>query len=187
MNTPNKLTVLRVIMVPFFMAAMLVKSLPYHYLIAFAIFGIASLTDLIDGKMARKNAQVTDFGKFLDPLADKILTTSALVCLMQLGLCNIWVVMIVLAREFMVTSIRLVAASEGNVIAANMWGKVKTVIQMTSMTLIIFLLGVQQLGILEGFPMVIFSNVLMWITAAATFISGGKYLVDNIKLINTAK
>ena len=172
---------------PLFMVFMLVTSISANYLVAFIIFAVASLTDLVDGHLARKNNQVTNFGKFLDPLADKILTTSALLCLMKIGLCNIWVVMIVLTREFLVTSIRLIAASEGKVIAANMWGKVKTVIQMVSMTLVIFIVAIMDMGAVKNFPIEIFSNVLMWVTAAFTVVSGGKYLFDNINLINTTK
>lgn len=187
MNTPNKLTVFRVVLMPIFMAIMLIESIPFNYIYAFILFVIASLTDLIDGHLARKNSQVTDFGKFLDPLADKILTTSALLCLMQLDLCSIWVVMIVLTREFIVTSIRLIASGNGKVIAANMWGKVKTFVQMVSMALILFLLAIQQFDLLGNFPLHTVSHVLMWITAAFTVVSGVKYLADNIKLISTAK
>lgn len=171
---------------PVFMALMLLPQIKYHYFWAFLVFAAASVTDLIDGNLARKNGQVTNFGKFLDPLADKILTTSAMLCLMALGLCSIWVVMIVLTREFIVTSIRLIAASEGDVIAANMWGKVKTVIQMTSLTLIIFLLAATEFGWLPTMP-VLLSNSLMWITAVFTVVSGVKYVVDNVHLINTTK
>lgn len=187
MNTPNKLTVFRVVLMPIYMAVMLLDSIPYNYIYAFVLFAIASLTDLIDGHLARKNKQITDFGKFLDPLADKILTTSALLCLMQLDLCSIWVVMIVLTREFLVTSIRLIASGNGKVIAANMWGKVKTFVQMVSMTLILFLLALDQFGVMGNFPLHNLSHVLMWITAVFTVVSGIKYLADNIKLISTAK
>lgn len=187
MNTPNKLTIFRVVLVPLYMLFMLMEQIPYHYLIAFVLFTVASVTDLIDGKMARKNAQVTNFGKFLDPLADKILTTAALLCLMQLGLCNVWVVMIVIAREFLVTSIRLIAASEGTVIAANMWGKVKTTVQMVATIFVILVLSVMEFGVLEWFPIALVSNILMWITALFTVVSGGKYLFDNVKLIDITK
>lgn len=187
MNTPNKLTVFRVILVPFYMLFMLLESIPYHFIIAFVLFVVASVTDLIDGKMARKNAQVTNFGKFLDPLADKILTTAALVCLLQMGLCSPWVLMLVLAREFLVTSIRLIAASEGTVIAANMWGKVKTTVQMVATIFVIFMLSVMDFGLLPSFPIEIVSNVLMWVTAGFTVVSGGKYLFDNLPLIDMTK
>lgn len=127
MNTPNKLTILRILLVPFFVAALLLAVIPHHFLIAGLIFGVASLTDLLDGKLARKRGQITDFGKFADPLADKILVISALICFVQLGIIGAVPVIVLLFREFAVTSIRLVAASNGKVVAANLWGKAKTV------------------------------------------------------------
>ena len=132
MNLPNKLTLLRIILVPFFIIAMLV-NFPFHYLVAGCIFGIASVTDTLDGKIARSRNLVTDFGKFADPLADKILVLTALVCFLQVGLLGSFgaiPVIIVLFREFAVSGIRLVAASSGKVVAANIWGKIKTVSQM---------------------------------------------------------
>ena len=129
MNLPNKLTVGRIILVPFFVAAMLI-DFPLHHLVALIIFVIASLTDMLDGKIARKNNLVTDFGKFADPLADKILVLAALLCFVQNGYCDCVAVIIVLFREFSVTSIRLISASKGKVVAANIFGKIKTVSQM---------------------------------------------------------
>ena len=129
MNLPNKLTVGRIILVPFFVAALL-ADFPLSNAVAMIIFVMASLTDMFDGKIARKNGLVTDFGKFADPLADKILVLAALLCFVQLGICDCVAVIIVLFREFSVTSIRLIAASKGKVVAANMWGKAKTVSQM---------------------------------------------------------
>ena len=123
MNLPNKLTIFRMVLVPFFVAAVLWESLPHHYLIAFLIFAAASYTDHLDGKIARRDNLITNFGKFMDPLADKILVISALVCFVSLDLTNVWFVVIIIAREFMVTSIRLLAAERGLVIAANIWGK----------------------------------------------------------------
>ncbi|MEG1180205.1 MAG: CDP-diacylglycerol--glycerol-3-phosphate 3-phosphatidyltransferase, partial [Oscillospiraceae bacterium] len=128
MNTPNKLTIFRMLMTPIFLAAILI-DVPHRYLWAIITFSIAAITDALDGKLARKNNQVTVFGKLTDPVADKMLTTAALLAFMELGLCNIWIVLIVLTREFAVTSIRLVASAEGIVIPANMWGKIKTVSQ----------------------------------------------------------
>ncbi|MCC8023208.1 MAG: CDP-diacylglycerol--glycerol-3-phosphate 3-phosphatidyltransferase [Clostridiales bacterium] len=187
MNTPNILTIVRVVLMPVFLALMLLDGLSYHYTYAVIVFAAASVTDWIDGYLARKNAQVTNFGKFLDPLADKILTSAALLCLMQIDLCSIWVVMIVLTREFLVTSIRLIAAAQGEVIAANMWGKVKTFFQMFAMTAIFGLLALGEFGIGENFPLRTVSHVLMWMTAAVTAVSGVKYLWDNRRLINTTK
>ena len=131
MNTPNKLTLARMIATPIFMAVMLI-SFDFHDLISFVLFIAASLTDMIDGKMARKYNMVTDFGKFMDPLADKMLTTSAFLGFihLEIGVGITWITFIVLIREFLITSLRLVSAGKGNVIAANIWGKLKTVSQM---------------------------------------------------------
>ena len=138
MNLPNKLTLLRIILVPFFIATILI-DFPLHYLVSGIIFGIASVTDSLDGRIARSQNLVTDFGKFADPLADKILVISALVCFLQTGLLDNYgaiPVVIVLFREFAVSGIRLVAASGGKVVAANIWGKIKTVSQMVGIALI---------------------------------------------------
>ena len=145
MNLPNKLTVARIILVPFFVAALLI-NFPLNNLAALALFGAASITDLLDGKIARKRGLVTDFGKFADPLADKILVISALLCFIQLGLCDCVAVIIVLFREFTVTSIRLIAASKGKVIAANIWGKVKTVTQMVAIICVLVMQIVLDIG-----------------------------------------
>ncbi len=131
MNTPNMLTLLRVILIPFYMWAMLSGA----YTVAIIIFAVASLTDQLDGYLARKNNQVTTFGKLMDPLADKILTISALVCLLGIGAAyiNSWVAMIIIARELIVTGIRQLAMGENKVIAASKWGKAKTVSQMVAL------------------------------------------------------
>lgn len=125
MNLPNKLTVLRMAMVPFFVGALLWQELPHRYLVALLLFVAASYTDHLDGKIARSRNLITNFGKFMDPLADKILVISALICFVSLDLINPWWVLVIVAREFLVTSLRLVAADEGVVIAANKWGKAK--------------------------------------------------------------
>ncbi|MBQ3969286.1 MAG: CDP-diacylglycerol--glycerol-3-phosphate 3-phosphatidyltransferase, partial [Clostridia bacterium] len=137
MNLPNKLTLLRIILVPFFVASILIEELPFHYLIALVIFSVASITDMLDGKIARKYNMVTDFGKFADPLADKILVISAFACFVQLDIINAVFIILVLFREFAVTSIRLVAVENGKVVAANMWGKAKTVSQMTAVIVVL--------------------------------------------------
>ncbi len=195
MNLPNKLTVLRMIMVPFFVLALL-WPFPHHYLVALALFGIASYTDHLDGKLARKYHQITDFGKFMDPLADKILVISALVCFVSLGLCDVWLVLLIIAREFMVTSIRLVAAGKGTVIAANNWGKIKTVSQIVAICVILLLQYIAELGSLE---LVQFVNqdvlMLFWaigeiFLAIATFfavLSGLVYLRQNWDIVKNAK
>lgn len=195
MNLPNKLTVLRMILVPFFVLALL-WPFPHHYLIALIIFGAASYTDHLDGMLARKHNQITDFGKFMDPLADKILVISALVCFVSLGLCDVWLVLLIIAREFMVTSIRLVAAGKGSVIAANNWGKAKTVSQIIAICVILLL---QYIGELGGLGLVGFVTeemaVLFWgigevFLAIATFfavLSGLIYLKQNWDIVKNAK
>ena len=152
MNLPNKLTVARIIMVPFFVVFLVNVTIPHHFLIAGLIFALASFTDLLDGKIARKRNLVTNFGKFLDPLADKILVISALVCFVNLGLAELWFVLIIIAREFMVTSIRLIAVNTGEVIAANIWGKAKTVSQMVAIVGILIMQYLQELINLSVMP-----------------------------------
>ena len=140
MNLPNKLTVMRVILIPFFVAALLYDngSSQTMRVVANVIFIVASLTDLFDGKIARKYNLVTNFGKFMDPLADKLLVCSALICLIQLGQLPAWVVIIIISREFIISGFRLVAADNGIVIAASYWGKFKTTFQMIAVILMIF-------------------------------------------------
>src|SRR5690554_2655999 len=123
MNTPNKLTIFRMVITPVYLAVFLMESLPHRFLFAALVFSIGAITDALDGKLARKNDQVTIFGKLADPVADKMLTTAALLAFMSMGLCNIWIVMIILTREFAITSVRLVASAQGVVIPANIWGK----------------------------------------------------------------
>lgn len=186
MNLPNKLTVARIILTPFYLAAM-VLNFKYHYLVAAIIFIVASITDFFDGKIARKNNIITTFGKLCDPVADKMLTTAALLAFMQLGICDIWVVMIILTREFLVTSFRLVASAQGVVIAAGIWGKLKTASQMVFSIIIMF--GIHFVEVFgwdfEKFSLI--SNILLWITAILTVISGIKYLVDGKKVIDFSK
>ncbi len=183
MNLPNKLTVLRIVLTPFYLAAMMI-NFKFHYFVAVAIFIVASLTDMLDGKIARKHNLITNFGKLCDPLADKMLTTAALLAFMQLGLCNIWIIMIVLTREFLVTSFRLVASSQGVVIPAGIWGKLKTVSQMVfSIGIMIAIPFFEIFGWDFGLLSLI-SNVLLGITAVLTVISGIKYIVDGVKVID---
>lgn len=194
LNTPNKLTVARILITPVYLALILWESLPHRFLIATLVYSIAAITDAIDGKLARKNNQITNFGKLLDPIADKILTTSALLAFMQMGLCNIWIVMIVLTREFTVASIRMIAAADGVVIPANIWGKLKTVSQMT-FTIVIMLLG-EVYSILVAYnpvwygkmpALALISNILLWITAVLTVVSGVIYVIDSKKVIDYTK
>lgn len=192
MNLPNKLTLLRIILVPFFIIAMLV-NFPFHYLVAGCIFGVASVTDTLDGKIARSRNLVTDFGKFADPLADKILVLTALVCFLQVGLLGSFgaiPVIIVLFREFAVSGIRLVAASSGKVVAANIWGKIKTVSQMVGISVIfamqVVLEVLNAMKVSTGFITEVFyyiGNGLIWLSTVFTFISGIIYLKDNISFL----
>ncbi len=194
LNLPNLLTVSRIVITPIFLAVILMDSLPHRFLIACIIFAIASITDAVDGHLARKNNQITNFGKFLDPIADKVLTTSALLAFMSMGLCNIWIVMLVLTREFAIASVRMIAAANGVVIPANIWGKIKTVSQMV-FTILIMLIGeayyVAEIKIPETFAKLpdlsLIANGLLWVTAIFTVISGVVYLVDSRKIIDFTK
>ncbi len=170
MNTPNKLTILRMIMVPIFIALLLSGC----KIVAGIVFILASLTDTLDGYLARKNNEVTVFGKFMDPLADKLLVCSALICLVELGLIPSWVVIIIVGRDFIISGFRLVAAERGIVIAANMWGKVKTVVQMLMVIVLVFHIG----GIFDTVEL-----VLIIAATALTIISLVIYLKDNIGVL----
>lgn len=194
MNLPNKLTIGRILLVPIFVASLLI-NFPMHNAVALILFVIASLTDMFDGKIARKNNLVTDFGKFADPLADKILVLAAFLCFVQNGLCDCIAVIIVLFREFSVTSIRLIAASKGKVVAANMWGKVKTVTQMIAIITILVMqtfLDVNAIfGLLSADVTMLLSKVfiliggaLIWISTIFTIISGVIYIKQNYHFIS---
>ena len=196
MNLPNKLTLTRIILVPVFMVFVSLTRIgtedfnPTWYLVAGIVFAAASFTDFLDGHLARKWNMVTDFGKFADPLADKLLTTVAFIYMLRDGVCSPVVLCIILAREFAVSGLRMVAASakDGKVIAANMWGKVKTVLQM--LTIIFYYFGTALTWgnfIMIGADCVFLSYWLCWLVAIATAISGIKYLWDNRSFINTAK
>ena len=204
MNLPNKLTLTRILLVPVFMVFVSLTSLsgiadgsfqPTYYLIAGIVFAAASFTDFLDGHLARKWNMVTDFGKFADPLADKLLTTVAFIYMMRDGVCSPVVLCIILAREFAVSGLRMVAAgaNDGKVIAANMWGKVKTVLQMLSIIFYFFGMSIASMsatGAEQGVRQILvisISMVLCWLVAAVTAISGIKYLWDNRSFINTAK
>lgn len=191
MNTPNKLTVLRILLTPFFLAAALIEF-PHHYLAALVIFAIASITDYIDGNLARKYNLITDFGKFLDPLADKMLTTAAFLVFIQKGIgAGITVItFIVLIREFLITSLRLISAGKGKVIAANMWGKAKTVSQMFTIVFILasqYFLTVFTAGEITVFVVSILTDVVLWLSAVLTVISGIVYVRQNRQFIDPRK
>ena len=170
MNLPNKLTVLRVLMVPFFVLFMLTDlGGVANKWIALAIFVVASLTDLLDGKIARKYNLVTNFGKFMDPLADKLLVCSAMICLIEKGSLAAWIVIVIIAREFIISGFRLIAADNGRVIAASYWGKFKTTFQMVMVILMIA--DIPQLYIL--------TQIIMYVALVLTVISLVDYLVKN--------
>ena len=196
MNLPNKLTLTRIILVPVFMIFVSLSQYmtpsynPRWYLIAGIIFAVASFTDYLDGHLARKWNMVTDFGKFADPLADKLLTTVAFIYMLRDGVCSPVVLCIILAREFAVSGLRMVAAGakDGKVIAANMWGKVKTVLQMLSIIFYFFGTALSYRGTVDSVSIVVVVSIaLCWMVAAVTAISGIKYLWDNRSFINTAK
>ena len=170
MNLPNKITMARIIMIPFFIIALLV-NFPFHEPIAVVIFIVASASDAVDGHLARSRNLITDFGKFMDPLADNLLTCSAFICLVELQMIPSWVVIIIIAREFAITGLRTLAASDGIVIAASKWGKAKTISQMIA---IIALLLVN--WPVMAFPaLLLFGNIMVYVALALTLISGIDY------------
>ena len=179
MNLPNKLTILRVIMIPFFVAALLYdgganQNMRY---VAAALFIIASLTDMLDGKIARKYNLVTNFGKFMDPLADKLLVCSALICMIELRELPAWMVIIIISREFIISGFRLVASDNGVVIAASYRGKFKTTFQMIGVVLLIF--NIPALSTL--------TTIIVWIALALTVISLVDYIVKNAGVLTEGK
>lgn len=178
MNLPNKLTLFRVILIPFFVVILLLSNV-YTNLkwIALAIFIIASLTDLLDGKIARKYNLVTNFGKFMDPLADKLLVCAALICLIELHKIASWMVIIIISREFIISGFRLIASDNGVVIAASYWGKFKTTFQMLMVILMIADIAV----------LTIFTNIIMWIALLLTVVSLVDYLVKNKNVMQEQK
>ena len=184
MNLPNKLTILRLIFIPFYVFFLLTDLFKFTSLIAAIIFGAASLTDLADGKIARARNLITDFGKFADPLADKILVMSAMICFVKLGRLYAWVCIIILAREFAVSGLRLIVAPKGVVLAASKWGKYKTAFQMIMcvfMTLDMAAFGVSG-AVLTIYNVV--TMVLMYVSLALTIISMIDYFYKNRKAIS---
>lgn len=176
MNLPNKLTILRVILIPFFVAFLMdAFHVPGTKWIALAIFIIASLTDMLDGKIARKYNLVTNFGKFMDPLADKLLVCSALIAFVDMDMIPTWIVMIIIAREFIISGFRLVASDNGIVIAAGIWGKLKTVCQMIMIIVLIADFG----GVFDTI-----GTVLIWLSLILTVISLVDYLYTNRQVLS---
>ena len=191
MNLPNKLTMLRVILVPVFMvfaAFSRYGTAEYNQtfmLVAGIVFAVASITDFLDGYIARKYHLVTDFGKFMDPLADKCLTTAAFIYMVADGICSPVVLAVILFREFAVAGVRMIAAESGTVIAANMWGKVKTVLQM--LTLLFYYFAAALSGPADVMGVGVITMILTWLVAAATVLSGGIYLWQNRSCFMQAK
>ena len=177
MNLPNKLTMFRVILIPFFVVFLLVDITPVDKWIALAIFIIASLTDMLDGKIARKYNLVTNFGKFMDPLADKLLVCSALVCLVAVDRIPAWMVIVIIAREFIISGFRLVASDSGVVIAASYWGKFKTTFQIIMICLMIADLAALQL----------LTTIVTWVAVILTVVSLVDYLVKNKEVMKDTK
>lgn len=190
MNLPNKLTILRILLIPVFIV--FASMQPHQYLLAGIVFAVASFTDYLDGAIARKRGLVTDFGKFADPLADKILTTTAFIYMMMDGVCHPLVLVVIITREFAVSGVRMLAAGskEGTVIAANMWGKVKTVLQMVTICVYYFLSAIWQLlptsANSASVPQ-IFTWAMCWVVAVLTAVSGVQYIWGNRQYINTTK
>ena len=188
MNLPNKITVFRIICIPFFVVALLV-NFKFHEPIALFLFAIAAISDKVDGSIARSRNLVTDFGKFMDPLADKLLVCSAFICLIELGMMPSWVVIIIIAREFAITGLRTLAASDGIVIAASKWGKAKTVSQMIC---IIALLILNWFVTFNSVTMnticvylAIFGDIMTYVAMALTLYSGIDYFRLNKHVIKS--
>ena len=188
MNLPNKLTLLRVILVPFFVFFLLTDIVPFSKIIALALFAAASITDALDGHIARSRNLITTFGKFLDPLADKVLVVSALICMCELGIVGSVPLIIIVAREFMVSGLRLVTANEGVVVAAGIWGKLKTAFTMVAIVVILIGLCLNLDPVSSGAAILnIIYQILIWISTVLTVISGGVYLKGYWKYIDASK
>ncbi|MBP5675184.1 CDP-diacylglycerol--glycerol-3-phosphate 3-phosphatidyltransferase [Candidatus Saccharibacteria bacterium] len=178
MNLPNKLTMLRILLVPVFVFLLLCPIFGEgNKWVVLAIFCVACFTDFLDGKIARKYHMITDFGKFMDPLADKLLVCSALICLIDLNLLPSWFVVIVIAREFVVSGLRLIAVDNGIVIAASWWGKFKTAFQMA--LIILLILNFDSLKVI--------TTIIFWVTLALTLVSMLDYLWKNRSVVSQTK
>ena len=176
MTLPNILTCLRVLLIPVFMVLAYQNNMPCD-IAALIVYVVACLTDYVDGNLARKNNQVTNFGKFMDPVADKLLVMAALLLFVEDGTISAWMVAIILGREFIVSALRMVAASEGLVIAANMWGKAKTMITMITLIFLLCPIGPVMLGPVS------LQDIMIWITVIITAVSGVTYITDNFSVI----
>lgn len=195
MNLPNKLTLLRAVLVPVFLLLLFLNIIPVHYTLALVVFAVASITDALDGHIARKNNLVTNFGKFLDPLADKVLVVSALIAFIELDIISSIPVIIIVAREFMVSGLRLLAAGSGIVVAAGFSGKLKTALTMITIIAILINLAISRDYGWFGFAFAdsfkqcadIIIQILIWVSAALTVVSGCIYLKGYWNLIDSDK
>jgi len=188
MNIANKITIVRILMIPLFLVFLLMQSIPFHNWIAFTIFLVASLTDIFDGYIARKYDLVTNFGKFMDPLADKLLVCSALIGLIELGRIPAWMVILIIFREFVISGFRLVASDNGVVIAASFWGKLKTIVQIVMVHMLIIVDDFSAMVYwLIKIDLLVFFRILTiittWLAIALTIISLVDYLVKNWKVM----
>lgn len=179
MNLPNKITIFRVIMIPVFLVLLLVPGIPYGNYIATAVFVIACASDAVDGHIARKYNLVTNFGKFMDPLADKLLVCSALICFVELSYMPAWVVIVITAREFIISGFRTLAADNGVVIAAGVWGKLKTIVQMVMCIVLLLQLPFSFMNVVE--------QILIYLALALTVISLVEYIWKNKKILSETK
>lgn len=175
MNVPNMLTILRVIMIPFFVVFLLADITAFDNYIALAIFIAASITDTLDGYLARKNNQVTNFGKFMDPLADKLLVSAAMICLVAMERIPCWIVIVIISREFIISGFRLVASDNGIVIAASWWGKIKTISQMIMIILLIGNIG----GVFR-----VLETVFIYAALILTVVSLVDYIMKNKQVLS---
>jgi CDP-diacylglycerol--glycerol-3-phosphate 3-phosphatidyltransferase len=180
MNLPNKITLMRVVLIPFFIVFMMLSK-PWAMWAALAVFVIASLTDFVDGQMARRMNLVTDFGKFMDPLADKMLVAAAMILLVERGVIPAWIVVVIIAREFVISGFRMLAAEKGTVIAAGWWGKIKTAETMVMLVVVLFF---EAMGQREGVVLVV-EQILIYLALILTIISMVDYLVKNKGVIES--
>lgn len=194
MNLANKLTIFRIILIPIFLILIEIKGIPYGISIATAIFIIAALTDKLDGYIARSRNQITNFGKLMDPLADKLLVSAALISLVEMSILPGWIVVVIIAREFAVTGLRTLAAADGVVLAASWWGKLKTAIQMVAIICALVNLDIRNLAYFKNFYslnliniFVNLTNVTMALAVIITIFSGIDYFIKNKGVISTDK
>ena len=185
MNLPNKITIFRVILIPVFLLLLYVSAIPANKWLALAVFIIASLSDMVDGKIARKYNLVTDFGKFMDPLADKLLVSAAMIALIELDRIPAWIVIVIISREFIISGFRLVAADNGIVIAAGWWGKVKTAVTMVM--LCVMIPDLANVFPNAAGPIHIFEQVLIYASLILTVVSLIDYLMKNKDVIKSYK